>query len=242
MSETPAVYDVKPLVATPESEIRYGTDAANALVGLVKKAGLARKFGGEKEHIFYEGWQALGKFYGVAAKTGDALPIEIDGVKGAKAVAVLIDPDGTVVGGAEAYCMRDEPNWRNKPWFQLASMAQTRAGSKAFRNKFAFVVSLAGFATTPAEEMESINDRVVPDEHAEMRADLWKMLVEMAGSEAAASKDLKLMTTWEKDGKTHEGKSDVASLATKPNARGQTQLSVTFGQVKKIYDEWKDGK
>ena len=39
------------------------------------------------------------------------------------------------------------------------SMAQTRAGSKAFRNKFAFVASLAGFAGTPAEEMESIDNR-----------------------------------------------------------------------------------
>jgi len=35
----------------------------------------------------------------------------------------------------------------------LASMAQTRAMSKALANKFKWVVVLAGYATTPAEEM-----------------------------------------------------------------------------------------
>jgi len=39
------------------------------------------------------------------------------------------------------------------PWFQLASMAQTRAGAKALRNRLAWVVVLAGYKPTPAEEM-----------------------------------------------------------------------------------------
>lgn len=39
------------------------------------------------------------------------------------------------------------------PLFQLASMAQTRACNKAMSNKLKWVVSLAGYATTPAEDM-----------------------------------------------------------------------------------------
>lgn len=39
------------------------------------------------------------------------------------------------------------------PMFQLRSMAQTRAGAKAFRNILAWVVVLAGYKPTPAEEM-----------------------------------------------------------------------------------------
>jgi len=35
----------------------------------------------------------------------------------------------------------------------LSSMAQTRAGAKALRNRFAWVVVLAGYRPTPAEEM-----------------------------------------------------------------------------------------
>ena len=78
-----------------------------------------------------EAWEALGKFYGLKVRTGDTTPIEVDGIKGVKAKAILIDENtGHEVGGAEAYCMRDEPNWKNKPFFQLASMAQTRAASQ----------------------------------------------------------------------------------------------------------------
>lgn len=40
-----------------------------------------------------------------------------------------------------------------KPLFQLASMAQTRACNKAMSNKVKWVVSLAGYSTTPAEDM-----------------------------------------------------------------------------------------
>jgi hypothetical protein len=151
MSEAVEVYDVK---IEPAQDIEQGTKAANALVQIVKKAGLAKKFGGEKEHLFVEAWEALGKFYGLKVRTGDANPVEVDGVKGAKARATLIDENT----GHEAYCMRDEPNWKNKPFFQLASMAQTRAASKAFRMVLAFVPALAGYATTPAEEMDGVHD------------------------------------------------------------------------------------
>lgn len=40
------------------------------------------------------------------------------------------------------------------PLFQLRSMAQTRACAKAMRNALAWVVVLAGFKPTPAEELE----------------------------------------------------------------------------------------
>lgn len=42
------------------------------------------------------------------------------------------------------------------PEFQLRSMAQTRAGSKALRNILAWVAVLAGYKPTPAEEMDGI--------------------------------------------------------------------------------------
>ena len=151
-------------VFDPGREMEYGAKAADALVKIVRKAGLAKKFGGEKEHLFYEAWQSIAKFYGSTVKTHDAELVDIDGIKGAKARAeILDDKTGMIVGGAEAYCMRDERNWTNKPWFQLASMAQTRAGSKACRNKWAFVPALAGFATCPAEEMDGVEvEKVQP--------------------------------------------------------------------------------
>jgi hypothetical protein len=48
-----------------------------------------------------------------------------------------------------------------KPLFQLRSMAQTRAQAKALRSVFSWVVVLAGYKTTPAEELtgqENVED------------------------------------------------------------------------------------
>jgi hypothetical protein len=48
------------------------------------------------------------------------------------------------------------------PMFQLRSMAQTRAGSKALRNALAWVVVLAGYRPTPAEELPTHGGRPEP--------------------------------------------------------------------------------
>jgi hypothetical protein len=106
------------------------------------------------EYLEFEDWQTLAGFYGLATRTEEAEPIEIFGCQGAKAKAVVCDRDsGMQLGGAEAYCLSSEEGWADKPWFQLASMAQTRAGAKALRNLLAWVAVRAGFKPTPAEEM-----------------------------------------------------------------------------------------
>ena len=50
------------------------------------------------------------------------------------------------------------------PLFQLRSMAQTRAGAKALRNALAWVVVLAGYRPTPAEELpgSGVDDKPDP--------------------------------------------------------------------------------
>lgn len=106
------------------------------------------------EYLEFEDWQTLAGFYGLATRTQEAEPIEVFGCQGAKAKAVVCDRDsGLTLGGAEAYCLSSEEGWTDKPWFQLASMAQTRAGAKALRNLLAWVAVRAGFKPTPAEEM-----------------------------------------------------------------------------------------
>jgi len=44
------------------------------------------------------------------------------------------------------------------PLYQLESMSQTRAMAKALRSRFSWVVVLAGYSPTPAEEMEGVID------------------------------------------------------------------------------------
>ena len=63
--------------------------------------------------------------------------------------------DGRTIGAAEACCTRDESRWKTQPDYAIRSMAQTRATSKALRGPLGFIVTLAGFQATPAEEMGS---------------------------------------------------------------------------------------
>lgn len=109
-----------------------------------------------KRHIEFGDWVALGNAYGIDVDTTDVEPVEVFEAKGfkCKAKVVRID-DGTIIGGATAYCLENERNWKGKDYFQIASMAQTRAGSKALANVLRFVVEVdEAISGTPAEEMD----------------------------------------------------------------------------------------
>lgn len=62
-------------------------------------------------------------------------------------------PDGTIVGTAEAMCSRAESTWSRRDDYAVRSMAETRAESRAYRRAAGWIVSLAGYSPTPAEEM-----------------------------------------------------------------------------------------
>jgi hypothetical protein len=148
------------LQKTPAEIMDDAAGAARALEKLIESN--KRKpveFGG-KRYLEYPHWQTIAKFYHTTAATGESAFVDINGIKGFKAVGRVYDEKtGLLVGMAEAYCMTDEPNWRNKPLFQLASMAQTRAASKALSNKYRYVAIVAGYEPTPAEEADMITER-----------------------------------------------------------------------------------
>ncbi len=146
----------------PEEVIAAATRAAKALERVLANKRKKVVINGE-QYLEFEDWQTLGQFYGYTVRTLEAKPIEIGGAVGAYARAELIEiRTGEIIGGADAYCMRDEDRWDKRPWFQLASMAQTRAGAKALRNRLAWVAVLAGYKPTPAEEMQEGEFREEP--------------------------------------------------------------------------------
>lgn len=214
------------IMRSPQLVLDEAKIAARALTDVISQKKKPVKFNGE-QYLEFEDWLTIAKFYGLACRTYDPEPVSIDNgpetVVGAKARAEVVEvKSGRVIGAASAWCLRDEPNWRSKPWYQLGSMAQTRAGAKALRNLLSWVVVLAGYKTTPAEEMQ--NDAVEPIEadivrerfpvsssHAPDRnivgdasivSDILGKLVDMAqGDEDEAQKLLKFLTTYIKDGK-----------------------------------------
>jgi hypothetical protein len=64
-----------------------------------------------------------------------------------------IDAAGNVIGASSSRCMWEEARWRTADAYALESMAQTRGISKALSGPLRFIVELAGFKGTPAEEI-----------------------------------------------------------------------------------------
>lgn len=140
----------------PVEQVKQAKVAAEALMSVIGQKAKPVKFNGE-QYLEFEDWQTIAQFYNHTVGIEKTEQIEENGkIIGFVAKAVLYNKNGLVVGGSEAACMKDEPNWANKPLFQLRSMAQTRAQSKTLRSRFGFVAVLAGFKPTPAEEMEGV--------------------------------------------------------------------------------------
>jgi hypothetical protein len=164
--------------ASPAAMVEAATEAANALHGVIDQKNLAVLIG-ESEHVRVEGWQTCGSLVGVfAVKDGGvtqlAWPTEIPTVlpeAPSRELRLLIDArsrglaygftasykamrNGREVGWGEGRVTRSESNWIKKEDHALASMAQTRGQSRALRQPLGFIVTLAGYSATPAEEMD----------------------------------------------------------------------------------------
>lgn len=143
---------------TPQELLLAARDAARALKSVIDSNDRPPVSFNGKQYLEYPHWQTIAKFYHCSVATEGAEFVEIQGIPGFKARAKVIDEKtGIVIGSAEAYCLKDEPNWKNKPMFQLASMAQTRAGAKSLANKFRYVAIVAGYEPTPKEEMDGVD-------------------------------------------------------------------------------------
>jgi hypothetical protein len=154
----PSSSDVLAISRAPELVLEEAQKAAQAIKKVIEAKPKKVQFQG-KTYLQFEDWQTLGRFYGVTAIVRNTKFTEFgDGdmkVSGFEATAeALLVSTNQVVSSAEALCLDDEKNWKGKPLFQLKSMAQTRACAKALRNVLAWVVVLAGYAPTPAEEMD----------------------------------------------------------------------------------------
>lgn len=141
----------------PAQVLQRAKEAAQALESVIKNKRRPVIFNGE-QYLEFEDWQTVARFYKLAVKIISTNVVEFGGIKGFEARASVIDLEtGAEVSSADSMCLQDEKNWSFKPLFQLRSMAQTRACAKALRNVLAWVVVLAGFKPTPAEEMENVH-------------------------------------------------------------------------------------
>ena len=109
-----------------------------------------------KEYVNVEGWQYAGSRLGILPIVED-LVNQSDGqeIKYKSMVKLLNLRNEQIIGAGFAICSNKEPGKKFFQEFAIASMAQTRAIGKAYRNVLAWLIRAAGYEPTPAEEMEN---------------------------------------------------------------------------------------
>ena len=83
----------------PDVVVQQATEAARALQKVLDAKKKQVVINGQK-YITYEDWQTLGSFYGLFVSTGAAEAVEVNGIKGAFAKAVVRNNQGIILGGS----------------------------------------------------------------------------------------------------------------------------------------------
>lgn len=135
--------------SSPEDIVNRASSVATVLAKVINEKKLFTVINGRK-YVQVDGWATLGAMLGV-------LPREVSSEKQENGYLAFVElvrtTDGMIIGGASAICTREERNWKGRDEYAIKSMATTRATGKAFRLGFSWIMNLAGYESTPAEEM-----------------------------------------------------------------------------------------
>jgi hypothetical protein len=129
-------------------------DLAKDLAKFIKENKLSTQVQG-KEFVNVEGWQYAGSRLGIVPIVEHVINVSSDQEIKYQAKVTLFDMRSQhTVGAGFAICSNKESGKKFYQEFAIASMAQTRAIGKAYRNILAWIIRAAGYEPTPAEEME----------------------------------------------------------------------------------------
>lgn len=114
-----------------------------------------------KNYPLVEAWQFAGSQLGLIPIVKEVKNLSSqEELKYEAFVEVVRLTDGLVMSRGYAVCSNKEHSKKRFDEYAIASMAQTRAVGKAYRNILAWLMKAAGFEATPAEEMDFIKDEV----------------------------------------------------------------------------------
>lgn len=171
MSQTTNTYIDKKNIDSYDIANSYQTmHLAQDLARFIKENKLFHHIQG-KAYVNVEGWQYAGARLGILPVIEELhrIPTDTDEIKyqaHVKLYSIRNQAEGESkteqrfpeqrfpVGSGFAICSNKENGKRNYQEFAIASMAQTRAIGKAYRNILAWIIRAAGYEPTPAEEMD----------------------------------------------------------------------------------------
>lgn len=172
--------DKKTVARVPTFSIKPSLSAtkkmAVELTKFIKDNRLSANIAG-KEYVMVEGWQFAGSQLNLVAIVGDATDISTDGViKYSSKAEVFHVPTNTLISRGFAMCSNKEAKKEGFDEYAIASMAQTRAIGKAYRNNLSWLMKLAGFEGTPVEE---IDRDVVEEDLGRIKANVFARFKEV---------------------------------------------------------------
>lgn len=122
-----------------------------------------------KGYVNVEGWQFAGASLGVVPVVVGLEripnPEDLKEIRYRAEVQLVRVSNGVAIGAGIAICSSKENSRGNADEYVIASMAQTRAIGKAYRNSFAWLMKIAGYEPTPTEEV--IDSKETPDSDSE---------------------------------------------------------------------------
>ena len=133
-----------------EDKIEVAVRVAKSLRKIIDSQNLAVNIAG-KEYLTVESWNALGTLLGcsVIIEKVEEVPMEGKHKFGYVATA-SIRQGNKVISRASAFCER---NNSQRERYAVYSMAETRSISKAYRIALSWIIKLASYEVTPAEEV-----------------------------------------------------------------------------------------
>ena len=140
-------------LTSPQDVIQRATMIAQELAKIVDSHKLYSVIGGKK-FVRVEGWATMGAMLGILPREFSCIEHESGDFEAV--VELIRASDGAVIGQGSAIVGMDEQTWSKRPRYARLSMALTRATGKAFRLGFSWIIALAGYEVTPAEEMDGV--------------------------------------------------------------------------------------
>ena len=132
-----------------DDKIEVATKVAASLKNVIQSQDLAVKIG-PSEYVTAEGWEVLGTMLGCTPYVESVEEIPTDKPKFMYKATVSIRQGDTILSRASAMAERNNMQ-KDRP--SVYSMAQTRALGKAYRMALSWIVKMADYEPTPAEEM-----------------------------------------------------------------------------------------
>lgn len=142
-----------------DDKITVATKVASSLKNVIETQGLAvmiKNKGQENEYVTAEGWEVLGTMLGCTPYVEEVIELPKNGHKFMYQATVSIRQGDVILSKASAIAERND---RQKDRPSVYSMAQTRALGKAYRMALSWIIKMAGYEPTPAEEMPKYNER-----------------------------------------------------------------------------------